>query len=359
MGHGIRGRLILIFTGVAVCPVLTVGTALAWLSHRTETPVPVSTILAVTGIATVAAAGISAALAVWIAGRIVQPLQVMTEAAEAIVAGDLTLRAPVVSDDEIGILAGTFNHMARKLRDRIGTLEHHAAERTKTLAVFRDISRISTLPDEKRLAAEAAERVKNAFNYYRVQIYFLDEAGENLILAGGTGRAGQTLLEDGYKLSKGEGPAGRAAESNTVVLVGDTARDSGGRSNPQLPKIKSEIAIPIAAGDELLGVLDVQQNIVDGVTRTDAELLQPIADQIAVSLRTARLLARVWQQAEQKDLIAFIGQKIRQTTAVEDALRVTARELGRVLGSGETRVVLFELPPADPAKSESGSDDDK
>jgi nitrate/nitrite-specific signal transduction histidine kinase len=344
---------------VAVGPVLTVGAALAWLSYQTETPVPIPTILAVTGIAAVASAGIAAAMALWIAGRMVQPLQVMTEVAEAIVAGDLTPQVPVVSDDEIGILAGTFNHMARKLRDRIGTLENRAAERTKALAVFRDISRISTLPDEKRLAAEAAERVKDAFHYYHVQIYFLDEAGENLILAGGTGKAGQTLLEDGYKLSKGEGPAGRAAESNTVVLVGDNARDGGGRPNPLLPKIKSEIAIPIAAGDEVLGVLDVQQNIVDGVTRADAELLQPIADQIAVSVRSGRLLARVWQQAERKDLIAFIGQKIRQTTAVEDALRVTARELGRVLGSGETRVVLFELPPADQAKAESGPGDDK
>jgi nitrate/nitrite-specific signal transduction histidine kinase len=359
MGHGIRRRLILILTGVAVGPVLTVGAALAWLGYRTETPVPVLTILAVTGIAAAAAAGIAAALAVWIAGRIVHPLQIMTETAEAIVAGDPTPLASVVSDDEIGILAGTFNRMARKLRDRIGILEQRAAERTKALTVFHEISRISTLPDEKKLAAEAAERVKNAFHYYHVQIYFLDEAGENLILAGSTRKAGQTMSEDGNKLSKGEGPAGRAAESNTVVLVGDTARDGGGRPNPLLPKIKSEIAIPIAAGDEVLGVLDVQQNIVDGVTQADAELLQPIADQIAVSVRSARLLARVWLQAERKDLIAFIGQKIRQTTAVEDALRVTARELGRALGSGETRVVLFELPPADQAKTESGAGDDK
>ncbi len=358
MGHGIRGRLILILIGVAVIPVVTAGIALAWVSYTTGAPLPVSTILAVTGIAAAAAAGIAAALGVWISGRIVQPLQFMTEAAEAIVAGDLTPRAPVVSDDEIGILAGTFNHMARKLRDRIGTLEHRAAERTKALAVFHDISRISTLPDENRLASEAAERVKNAFNYYHVQILFFDEAGEHLVLAGGTGEAGRALVEDGYKLSKGEGAAGRAAETRTVVVVGDTAREGGGQLNPLLPKVKSEIAIPIAAGDEVLGILDVQQNIVHGVAQADAELLQPIADQLAVSVRSARILSRAWQQAERKDLIAFIGHKIRQTTAVEDALRVTARELGRVLGSGETRVVLFELPPAGRAQAESGRGDD-
>ena len=374
MGHSIRGRIILVFIGVAIGPLLVIGIILAWLSYTSQQQqpniiaeqtitgalAPAITIVIVTLILVVVMAAIAGVLGLLTVRKIIQPIQALTETADALAAGDLTPRAPVVSDDEIGILAGTFNHMARKLRDRIGTLEHQAAERTKALAVFHDISRISSpLPDEKRLAAEAAERVQNAFHYYNVQIYFLDEAGENLILAGGTRKTGQTISEDGYRLSKGEGPAGRAVESKMVVLVGDTARNGGGRPNPLLPKIKSEIAIPIAVGDEVLGVLDVQQNIIDGVTQADAELLQPIADQVAVSVRSARLLARVWQQAERKDLIAFIGQKIRQTTAVEDALRVTARELGRVLGSGETRVVLFELPPKEQTKSESGASDDK
>jgi GAF domain-containing protein len=346
MGHSIRGRLVLIFIGLAVGPVLAAGGLLAWLSRQAEPPLSPAAVLAVTAVAAAAAAAAAVVSALWVAKRLTQSLQAMTEAAEAIVAGDLTPRAPAVSDDEIGILAGTFNHMARTLRDRLGTLEHRAAERTKALALFRDISRISSLPDERRLASEAAERVKNAFNYYHVRIYFLDEAGRELILAGATGKTGRELPEGGLTLARGEGPAGRAAESGTPILIGDTAHDAVWRPDDFPAKIKSELALPIAVGDELLGVLDVQQNIVNGVARADADLLQPIADQVAVSVRNARLLARAWQQAERKDLVDFIGQKVSQTTSVREALRVTARELGRALGSGETRVVLYELPPS-------------
>ncbi len=47
--------------------------------------------------------------------RIVQPLRFITETAMQIGAGDLTAQAPVVTQDEIGILAQTFNTMTQQL----------------------------------------------------------------------------------------------------------------------------------------------------------------------------------------------------------------------------------------------------
>ncbi|RPJ55371.1 MAG: GAF domain-containing protein, partial [Dehalococcoidia bacterium] len=63
--------------------------------------------------------------------------------------------------------------------------------------------------------------------------------------------------------------------------------------NPLLPETKAEMAVPIAVGEHVLGVLDVQHNVVDGLRQEDVNLLQSIADQVAIGLQNARLFTEV------------------------------------------------------------------
>lgn len=191
--------------------------------------------------------------------------------------------------DELSWLARSFNQISGELSMLYQNLESEVANRTRALETSTDVSRrLSTLLDQKQLLATVVDDVKRSFGYYHVAVFLYDLAEENLILESATGEAGKELLRNGFKIASGKGLIGRAAQSNKSVLVPDAPSDSAWLPNPLLPETKSEVVVPIALGTNVLGVLDVQHSLVNGLSQQDVDLLGSIANQLAVALQNAK-----------------------------------------------------------------------
>ena len=181
----------------------------------------------------------------------------------------------------------------KELQALQGGLEQRVAERTKALETSAEVSRrLAAILNPIELAGAVVNQVHAAFDYYYAQIYLFDETGENLVLSSGTGEAGTEMMKRGHRLPKGRGLVGRAAEGNKSVLVSDTSQDPDWLPNQLLPNTKSEAAIPIAVGDRVLGVLDVQDDVTNDITSEDITLLESLASQVAISLQNADSYAR-------------------------------------------------------------------
>ncbi len=259
-----------------------------------------------------------------------RPIYLISEAAARAATGDMRPIELEGRSDEIGVLARAYNEMIVKTRDLVDLLER----RTQSLATSIAVShRLAVVTNPRQLTSEVVNEVRDTFDYYYAQIYLLDDAGENLVIAGGTGEAGAAMLARGHSLPVGRGLVGRAADTNASVLIPDVSQEEGWLPNELLPETKAEAAIPISIGNQVLGVLDVQHNLVNGLTQEDVALLESLAGQVAISLRNARSYEQSRKQAELESLVNVIGQKIQRTSSVEDTLQTAVRELGTAIGA--------------------------
>jgi putative methionine-R-sulfoxide reductase with GAF domain len=272
---------------------------------------------------------------------IMRPLTLLEEGAGVIGAGNLEHRIPIFTNDEIGRLARAFNQMASHLSVSYGELEERVAARTRALALSADVSRrLSRILDRSQLVEAVVEQVQQAFDYYHVHIYLLDESDQTLFMAGGTGEAGQKMLARGHRVAMGHGLVGQTAQANLLIFVSDVSLNPDWLPNPLLPETRAEIAAPIAIGDRVFGVLDVQHNVKNGLQQDDADLIQAIANQVASALQNAFSYEEAQRQAARAALINSISQKVQNTTTIDQAVQVAVRELGRAVGAGKTIVRL-------------------
>ena len=267
------------------------------------------------------------------ANEFVTPILNLTDRATEVAAGNLDLRFESDREDELGTLSNTFSNMTAQLQETLQGLEQRVADRTRALETATEVSRrLSTILDQDELAKTVVDELVNSFGYYYAHIYRFDGDDKNTLhMKGGTGEAGKILLARGHKIPKGQGLVGRAAETNSVVLVNDTLNEEGWVPNDLLPETKSEIAVPITLGEEVLGVFDVQHNELNAFTEEDAGLLQSLANQIAIAAQNAQAYEDTQRRADREALMANIAQEIQSTTTMEDALKVAVRELGRAL----------------------------
>ncbi|MBN1316783.1 MAG: GAF domain-containing protein, partial [Anaerolineales bacterium] len=239
-----------------------------------------------------ASALISVVVSLIITRSISNPLEKLVITAASITSGDFAI-ADIDRKDEIGVLATAFNSMTVQLKSLFTSLEQRVEERTRALQqvntaleqrasmlhnssqVSRQITSILYLSD---LLSRVVESIKQAFDYYHVQVYLVDH--ENNCLAPGAASGMQG--EDRQPLAIGAGSVnGQAVQTNQAILVDDVSQYPNFLYDDNLPLTRSELVSPLRVGDKVIGTLDIQSSKNNAFTPEDVLIIQSLADQLA------------------------------------------------------------------------------
>ena len=204
--------------------------------------------------------------------------------------GDLSRRVKESNRlDEVGVLQSSLNKMITQLQNLFKTLEQRVSDRTRDLQIAADVSRdITTVLDETQLLEQVVNRTKEGFNLYHVSIFKYNVESKELIFQAGSGDIGKVMATNHKKFYVDDsGIVPTSAKKRESILINDVQESETHYFNELLPNTKSELALPMIVGDQLVGVLDLQSEEVNRFTEDDIRVLTTLAEQIAISIQNA------------------------------------------------------------------------
>ncbi|MCH7480102.1 MAG: GAF domain-containing protein [Chloroflexi bacterium] len=250
---------------------------------------------------------------------ITNPLSDLTQAAEKILAGETGVVAQVTGKDEIGTLASTFNNMTLQLTNLVSGLEQTVNARTADLErraiqmeTAAEVAReAAAIRDLQELLDQVSTLISERFGFYHTGIFLIDDTGEYAVLQSANSEGGQRMLARGHKLQVGKvGVVGYSAGQGEPRIAQDVGADVIYYDNPDMPATRSEMALPLMVRNQVIGVLDVQSEQANAFSAEDVQVLQTLADQIALAIENTRLFQSSQDAIEELEYL--YGREIGQ-----------------------------------------------
>jgi signal transduction histidine kinase/HAMP domain-containing protein len=273
--------------------------------------------------------GIALLASLYVARRVVRPLEALRWGVERIGKGDLNYRLELRTGDEIEVLAEQFNKMVGELKASYHVLEEKVEQRTKQLAALFDVTATASRSlDVSAVLERVARKVKETFQLDATRIYVFGRKSEKIHLRAEFGDSSKGLLPRTF--GQAQGLLGRVAETREPMIFEDVQTDP---RYVQLSDSQGSIKMgyrflamfPIIAKEKCLGAIAANGRLARKLTSDEVQLLTSMADQIGVAIDNSNLFEEVTAKtAELEKTNVELGEALDRQTAIAEMLRVMA-----------------------------------
>lgn len=294
--------------------------------------------------------------------RLVRPLLVLADKAGRFAKGDWSQRAEVNRTDEIGLLADTFNRMVADISALYQSLEEKVEERTRQLRTATEVATIATSAVERHeMLRRTVELLRSRFGYQYAAAFLIDETGSYAVLhaVASVSEEAQKLLGSRVPISQ-QNALGQVATTKTPLIISDTAVETSQPGRTLLAGTRSQLILPIASGQQVFGVLDIQSATKNSFDPETVSVLQSLASQIATGLRNIQVMDSTQINLEESTQLSRFGRQITKAATQDEVVQILTDSLAQTsLVTSVFKIepeVLRLLTLHDPAQAEQDAD---
>jgi GAF domain-containing protein len=153
---------------------------------------------------------------------------------------------------------------------------------------------VTSILDLDLLLPQTVNVICEAYGFYYAGVFLVDAAGEYAVLRAGYGEAGKAMLAEGHRLKVGAGSMiGACVAFGEARIALDVGEERVHFKNPHLPHTRSEMALPLIYGGQVLGAVTVQSVEERAFSQDDITTLLTMAEHLAVAINNARALVEL------------------------------------------------------------------
>jgi putative methionine-R-sulfoxide reductase with GAF domain len=183
----------------------------------------------------------------------------------------------------------------RRVNEALRRAESESRHRAEQLGLLSSVAhRIAPIREPEELMQQAADQIRARMNHNYVAVVVLDSDG--MLVGRWAGRPGVGRTSSGRSQGPLGGVIGRALRTRAPQVVGEVRQDRD--YHPDVPGTRSEMAIPLLEGGEVLGALDFQSDEPFAFALDDVAAGETLAEFLVIALRNARLYQEARRRGE-------------------------------------------------------------
>jgi len=218
--------------------------------------------------------------------------------------------------------------------------------RADQLATVSEVSRaITYILDIDELLQRIVSLIHERFGFPYVHLYTIDPVQEKITFKAGSGERTALYSEAGasFDLDAEKGILSWVYQHGETKRVDDVNQEPLFLESPYAQVVGgSEMTVPLYFGGQILGVLDIQSGQTNAFSSSDQQLMETLADNIAIAIRNARLYRSEKWRRQVSESLRDVAGLLSENTALENVLDAILVQLQKSLPCDVAGIWLFD-----------------